>query len=162
MKLLVLIGLLFSTHTFAAGVLKTACKQGDCFKYGWVTKGINYSLDNTCKKNNCEKYGWQATDSLNKTFDVQCLAGACFTEGWLSTEKQNDKVLVDTVLCNEASCLEFGWLIHSDYSKFVGSVSCTNEDCRKFGGASFWRDEWSKNVCIQSDCYKNGWYTYIY
>jgi len=156
-KLWICLILLYANINFAK-VLETRCISEDCFKYGWSTvePGTDYQLNCKCTQGDCKNAGWKSVDNRDSRYFVRCKTGGCFKMGWISRQIDKGKILIDVVTCKNESCLTDGWDIISSYGR-GGVVTCKNNDCRQFGGISFWRGKNSETSCIDSDCYKYGW-----
>lgn len=149
---------LFFGATFArAENYDIFCNQGDCFKNGWVMKGVDYQLDATCKQNDCGRYGWTSTDTNGDYFDVNCTNDSCFENGWTSRNRIDGWDLFDRVDCKSGGCLKQGWKAENDYDILGGEVTCRDGDCSKYGGSARWRGRTANTYCWDQDCYHRGW-----
>jgi hypothetical protein len=158
MRLAALLLFTFTLQIAHAKFLETKCNDSDCFSYGWTTiePGTDYLLKSTCTNNDCVNVGWSSLDNRNSSYLVMCKAGGCFEHGWVSYQNDNGLILIDNVSCKNSDCLSNGWNIDSTYDE-GGEVICKNNDCGKFGGFSYWRNEISETKCLNSDCYRYGW-----
>lgn len=156
-KMFILLGTLFCLQAFAVDQYETRCKQGDCFRYGWVTTGPDYSLDTVCKNSDCTRYGWHSVTNDQSTYDVVCCDESCFQKGWASVQEIGTLHLEDEVTCKSNQCLTHGWTVKTGYDFFGGEVTCHDGDCSKFGGSSVWRGRPSSTACYSQDCYHLGW-----
>lgn len=157
----ILLSLLLSLQVYAADKFETYCKQGDCFRHGWLTTGDSYSLDTVCKNNDCSQYGWSSLANDQSTYDVTCKKGGCFVTGWHSSQLVDGVKLDDEVSCKSGQCLVYGWTVQTGYDLMGGDVTCHQNDCSKYGGYSFWRGRDSHTSCYHGDCYHYGWSLYI-
>jgi hypothetical protein len=160
--------LIFGLSLFASVALaqtrtyETTCRQGDCFKYGWVTQSKSYVLDTHCKDQNCTRYGWYSRANDKSTYDVSCRGMGCFIDGWTSKQVIKGRVYYDEATCRQSSCLKYGWTIKTGYDLLGGNVVCNKNDCSRYGGKAYWRGRPSRTKCYGNECYKYGWSLYVY
>ncbi len=160
--LFILCSLIASTSFAQALKFETVCKDGNCFKNGWMTTSKGYSMETRCKRGDCPRFGWSSRANDQSTYDVNCRTGGCFKSGWSSTQVIKGKLYFDDVLCKNGSCLQYGWVVRTGYDFLGGNVVCNNNDCSKFGGTSIWRGRPSRTACYSSSCYTNGWTLFVY
>jgi hypothetical protein len=168
MKAILIFITLFIT-TLATGALaqtavyETVCEKQDCFKEGWTTTSANgFKLKAECNLHECATKGWTAKANDKTFYEVKCEEKACFSVGWTSLEDQHGFRHYDTVACKNEDCLKSGWTVRTGFDFFGGNVTCTENDCAKFGDTSTWLGRPSKTVCHDGDCYKNGWTLTVY
>lgn len=158
MKVLLVLLMLGASGLAFGKVLETKCNNNNCFENGWTTTepGTDYLLEAKCLKNDCLLNGWSSLDNRDSSYHVKCKAEGCFTKGWVSIQNDEGKILVDITSCKNNDCLSNGWDISTSYGQ-DGEAICKNDNCREFGGISYWRNRISETSCLNSDCYTYGW-----
>lgn len=158
MKILTVIFFLGLSFIANGKTLETKCNNNNCFESGWNTTepGTDYLLEAQCIGNDCRTKGWVSSDNRDSNYHVKCKSGDCFQNGWISFQNDQGKILVDITTCKNNDCLTYGWDIATSYGE-DGEAICKKDDCREFGGISYWRGQISETSCIDSDCYRNGW-----